>query len=235
MKKEVHKYIAQIPVRLGSKRIAKKNIRLLNNKPMVAYSIEACKKSKFIGKTIVNSEGEIMKKLCNEYDISFYDRPKELLNDSIVQDQFNYDFLLNNECENMILVNPVSPLVLSQDIDDAISYFEKNNLDSLISVREEKYQSFFKGKPLNFSDQKLLPMTQDLDPVVLCAWTVCIWNKKKFIEKYEKDSYAVFVGNYGLYPFNQIRSLKISEEFEFQMAETILKSNNNEIKKKYYE
>ena len=78
-------------------------------------------------------------------------------------------------------------------------------------------------------------MTQNIDPVLLCAWTVCIWNKRKFIEKYEKDGYAVFVGNYGLYPFNQIRSLKISEEFEFQMAETILKSNNNKIKKKYYE
>jgi len=135
----------------------------------------------------------------------------------------------------MIMVNPVSPLVESKDIDDAIRYYEKNNLDSLISVREEKYQSFFNGKPLNFSDQKLLPMTQELDPVVLCAWTVCIWNRRKFIEKYEKDGYAVFVGNYGLFPFNPIRSLKISEEFDFQMAETILKSRNIRIKKIYYE
>ena len=72
MTTSIDKYVVQIPVRLGSKRIYKKNIRLLNGKPMVSYCIEACKKSKLISKIVVNSEGEIMKKLCDEYDISFY-------------------------------------------------------------------------------------------------------------------------------------------------------------------
>lgn len=231
------KYVAHIPVRMGSKRVKKKNIRLLNGKPMVAYSILACKDSKKLGKVYLNSEGEIMNKLAIEYGIDFYDRPKELLEDHVVQDQFNYDFLLKHECDNLVLVNPVSPLVLGSDIDNAITYFEENQLDSLISVREEQYQAFYEQNPLNFSDQGLLPMTQNLEPVKLCAWTVCIWNKKKFLEAFEKNGFAVFVGKYGLYPFDKIRSLKISEEYEFKMAEVLLnlRSNNKEEKIEYYE
>ena len=232
------KYIVEIPVRLGSKRVPKKNIRLLNGKPMVAYAIEAAKKSKFVDEVYLNSEGEVLKKLASEYKISFYDRPKELLEDHIVQDQFNYDFLIKHECENLVMVNPVSPLVLPEDIDNAIQFFEQNKLDSLISVREEKYQTFYEGEGLNFNPNALLPMTQNLSPVVLCAWTVCIWNRDKFIEQFEKNGFAVFVGNYGLYPFDHTRALKVSDEFEFQMAELILKSQNldninNDIK--YYE
>lgn len=232
------KYIAHIPVRLGSKRVKKKNVRLLNGIPMVGYAIMACKASSRLDKIYVNSEGEVMRKLSNEYDVEFYDRPEELLQDHVVQDQFNYDFLLKHECDNLVMINPVSPLVLGSDIDEAIRFFEKNRLDSLISVREEKYQAFYKGNPLNFSDQGLLPMTQDLIPVNLCAWTVCIWNKKKFIESYEKNGFAVFVGNYGLYPFDNLRALKISEEYEFKMAEVLLelrKESNNIKPIKYYE
>lgn len=231
------KYIAQIPVRLGSKRVPKKNLRLLNGKPMVLYSLEAAMKSKKIDKVYINGEGEIMRKLSLEYGANFYDRPKSLLKDTVVQDQFNYDFLLNHECENLVLVNPVSPLVLTKDIDDAIYSFESNNYDSLISVTSHKYQSFFNGQALNFNTNALLPMTQSLEPVKTCSWTVCIWNREKFIAHYEKHGFAVFVGNYGLFEFDPVRSLKVSEEHEFQLAESMLfnREKNNLPLIEYYE
>lgn len=231
------KYVAEIPVRLGSKRVPKKNLRLINGKPMVGYAIEACKGSKYISETYINSEADIMKKLCDDYGVQFYKRKDELAEDHIVQDQFNYDFLLNIETENLVMVNPVSPLVLPEDIDSAIKYYEDNQLDCLISVREEKLQSFLDGKPINFNDQALLPMTQNLKPVQLCAWTVCIWNAKKFIEHYEQHGYAVFVGNYGLYPFDPVRSIKVSTEEDFKLAELYLsaKSANADVTPEYYE
>lgn len=231
------KYVAEIPVRLGSKRVPKKNLRLINGKPMVAYAIEAAKATKKIDKVYVNSEADVMRKLCADYGVEFYLRKPELAEDHVVQDQFNYDFLCNIDTENLVLVNPVSPLILPEDIDNAIKYFEENNLDTLISVKEEKLQSFFGGNPLNFNTDALLPMTQTLTPVQLCAWTVCIWNAKKFKEYYEKNNYAVFVGKYGLYPFDPLRSIKISTEEDFRLAELYLKAkqvNSNE-KIEYYE
>ena len=159
------KYLAHIPVRLGSKRVKKKNVRLINGIPLVGYAITACKDSKLLNRIYLNSESYLLKKLAKEYEIDFYERPKELLRDEIVQDQFNYDFLRKHKCENLVLVNPVSPLVLGQDIDDAIQYYEVNKLDSLISVRGEQYQAFYKEKPLNFDHKSLLPMTQNLTSV----------------------------------------------------------------------
>ncbi len=230
------KYTAEIPVRLGSKRVPKKNLRLINGKPMVAYAIDACKKSKKIQEVYINSESTILKKLSIEYGVNFYLRKPELAKEDVTQDQFNYDFLCNVETENLVLVNPVSPLVLPEDIDNAIAYYENNKLDTLISIREEKLQSFYENKPLNFSVNDLLPMTQHLKPIQLCAWTVCIWNAKKFMEFYKKNGFAVFVGNYGLYPFDPIRSLKISTENDFKLAELYISSRNNPIQGiKYYE
>lgn len=231
------KYVVEIPVRLGSKRVPKKNLRLINGKPMVAYAIEASKGSKYIDETYINSESEILKRLAGDYEVKFYQRKPELALDHITQDEFNYDFLCNVETENLVLVNPVSPLVLPEDIDNTIEYFENNKLDTLISVREEKLQSFYKNEPINFSTSALLPMTQNLSPIQLAAWTVCIWNAKKFKEHFEKNGFAVFIGKYGLYPFDLIRSLKVSTEHDFKLAELYIKSrdlkNDNNIE--YYE
>lgn len=231
------KYTAEIPVRLGSKRVPKKNLRFINGKPMVAYAIEACKRSKKIEAIYINSESLILKKLALEYGVNFYQRKPELAKDDVTQDQFNYDFLCNMETENLVLVNPVSPLVLPEDIDKAIEYYEENKLDTLISIREEKLQSFYRNSPINFSTKAPLPMTQNLNPIQLCAWTVCIWNAKKFKEHFDKYGFAVFVGNYGLYPFDPIRSLKVSTETDFQLAELYIKSEGliKDTKVEYYE
>jgi len=204
---------------------------------MVAYAIEACKGAKKISQVFVNTEGILMKKLCKEYGVNYFERKHELLQDEVVQDQFNYDFLCNVETEHLVLVNPVSPLILPEDIDNAIAYYEKHNLDCLISVREEKLQAFINGKPINFDTNGLLPMTQNLDPIQLSAWTVCIWNAEKFKKHFEKHGYAVFIGKYGLYPFDPIRSIKVSTEEDFILAELYLNAkqtmNNKPIN--YYE
>ncbi len=234
----MHKYIVEIPARLGSKRVPKKNLRLINGKPMIAYAIEASIAAKGVERIYINSESKILRKLADEYNIDFFERKPELAKDHIVQDQFNFDFLSNIETENLIMVNPVSPLVLPSDIENAITYFEDNKLDTLISVREEKLQAFYNGESLNFSTRDLLPMTQSLRPVQLAAWTVCIWNAEKFKQHYVKNGFAVFVGKYGLYPFDPIRSLKVSTETDFQLAELYIKSRDNkQIKEKveYYE
>ncbi len=231
------KYVAEIPVRLGSKRVPKKNLRLINGKPMVAYAIEASKGSKYIYETFINSESDILERIAGDYQVKFYQRKPELALDHITQDEFNYDFLCKIETENLVLVNPVSPLVLSEDIDNAIEYYEENKLDTLISIKEERLQSFYNNEPVNFFTDRRLPMTQNLQPIQLAVWTVCIWNAKKFKEHFEEFGFAVFVGKYDLYPFDPIRSLKVSTEQDFKLAELYIKSRNiqNDNKIEYYE
>jgi len=232
----MNKYTAEIPVRIRSRRIPKKNLRLIDGKPMVAYVTEACKKSKYLDATFINSDSDILKKVADEYDVDFYKRPAELGEGSIAQDQFNYNFLKNIETEYLVMVNPVTPLILPEDIDNAIEYFEQNKLDSLIPTNDIHLHSFYKDKPLNFNTREHLPMTQKLEPVITISWAVCIWNAKKFIEHYERYGFAIFVGKFALYPFNHFRSLKVSQEEDFQLASLYLSSREDRHEKiEYYE
>jgi CMP-N-acetylneuraminic acid synthetase len=133
------------------------------------------------------------------------------------------------------MVNPVSPLVLPEDIDDVIRFFEEGDYDSVISVKEEKLQSFYGGDPLNLDIRKKLPMTQDLSPIQLCCWTVCVWNAKKLHAHFEKNGFGVFVGKLGLYSFDHIRALKVSTETDFRIAEVVIEARNRkEVAPSYY-
>ncbi len=230
------KYIAEIPVRLGSKRVPKKNLRLINGKPMVAYAIEAAKGSKRISEVFINSESKVLEKLAGELGVKFYQRKPKLAEDTVTSDEFNYDFLMNNECDAVVMVNPVSPLVTSEDVDLAIDTFEKGNYDTLISVKEERLQTFYLGKPLNININEKLAMTQNINPVQIASWAVSIWRKESFIRNYEEKGFAVFNGKLCLFPINPLHALKISYEEDFLLAEMIIASKGA-IKKeiKYYE
>lgn len=139
------KYVTEIPVGLVSKRVPLKTLRMIDARPMVVYAIEACKGSKCLDEICLNSESKLLKKLSDEYHVKYYARKLELTFDNITQDEFNYDFICNTDTENMVLVNSVSPLQESKDINDTISQYEKTGMDSNVSVREVKLQSLYRN------------------------------------------------------------------------------------------
>lgn len=222
------KYIVEIPARYGSKRVKNKNLKLLNGKPMISYAIEAAKNAKLVDEVYVNTEHKDIGKIAIDLGVNFYQRKQNLADDNTTSDEFNFDFLLNTECDFLVMVNPVSPLILSEDIDKAIEYYKTKNFDTMISIKEEYLQSFLNNKPINFEPKKKLPKTQDIDPIQVCSWAICIWNKKVFIENYKKYGHAVFSGNYGFYVLDKIKSLKISDPIDFKMAELLLKARDLE-------
>ena len=74
--------ISIIPARSGSKRLKNKNILKLGNKPLIQWSIEEAKKSKYITDIIVNSDDINIENLCKKQNISFIKRPTELAQDT---------------------------------------------------------------------------------------------------------------------------------------------------------
>ncbi len=77
------KVLAIIPARSGSKGIKDKNIINLNGKPLIAYSIEAGLKSKYIDKVVVTTDGEEIAKVARAYGAEFpFMRPDYLSSDS---------------------------------------------------------------------------------------------------------------------------------------------------------
>ena len=76
------KIIGVIPARGGSKSIPRKNIKILQGKPLVAYTIEEAKKSKYLTHLVVSTEDEEIKNISLKYgaEVAFL-RPKELATD----------------------------------------------------------------------------------------------------------------------------------------------------------
>ena len=83
-----YKYIAEIPARIGSKRVKHKNLRLINGKPMIAYAIEACKNVPKIEKTFVNTDSDLIGQIGIDYGVEYCKRSPQLSCDNTKQDEF---------------------------------------------------------------------------------------------------------------------------------------------------
>ena len=77
-----YKVTALIPARGGSKRLPRKNVKLLGNKPLIAWSIDTAKASKYIDRVIVSTDDKEIKHIAEEYgaEVPFL-RPEHLSND----------------------------------------------------------------------------------------------------------------------------------------------------------
>ncbi|PIR20604.1 MAG: hypothetical protein COV45_05240 [Deltaproteobacteria bacterium CG11_big_fil_rev_8_21_14_0_20_47_16] len=119
-----------IPARAGSKSIKNKNLKMLGGKPMIAYTIEAAKQSRHIGRVIVTTEDEGIASVAKEYgaEVPFL-RPKELAEDHVT-DLPVFQHVLHElaQQENyfpkiVVQLRPTSPLRRTIDIDGAIELF----------------------------------------------------------------------------------------------------------------
>ena len=118
-------FLALIPARGGSKGLKDKNIRLLNNKPLLAYTIEAAKESRIFDRIIVSTDSEKIAVVALKYgaEVPFM-RPKELATDTASSmDVLIHTIKLlqesNDKYDYVALLQPTSPLRTSQDIVEA--------------------------------------------------------------------------------------------------------------------
>ena len=136
------KILAIIPARGGSKGIPKKNIIDFCGQPMIAYSINAARQSKYADKILISSDSEEILSISERYGAQIIKRPEELAQDRSKMDdaikhvlatleqneQFRPDFI--------VLLQPTSPLRTAETIDKAVEAFSEvaDNFDSLIPL-----------------------------------------------------------------------------------------------------
>lgn len=133
--------IGIIPARGGSKGIPGKNIKLLGEKPLIAYTIDSALESDFLSKVILNSEDDKILQEGEKYAIENYKRPFQLAQDdttsiTVIKEQLQKLSQDNQNIDAICLLQPTTPFRRKNLIDDAITKFKAGNYDSLISVRE---------------------------------------------------------------------------------------------------
>lgn len=223
-----------IIARLESKRVWRKNLRLLNGKPMILYAFEAAKQSKLIDEIYINTESDILGKLALDNGIKYFKRDLALAADDVVLDQTTWAFINHVDCDIVGMVNPVCPLTTGDDIDNGLRYFLKNDFDTLLTVREEHLHAFVNDRPVNIDISKKIPMTQRLNPVQIVTWNFCFWKTEVFRKNFEERGFGVFSGKIGFHGIDKLRAVKISEESDFRLTEAIIKFNEGPHSTEYY-
>lgn len=134
------KILALIPARGGSKGIKDKNIISLVGKPLIAYSIEAAKHSKYIDDIVVTTDSEKIAEISKQYGASIpFMRPIELAADTsktidAVLHAIKTLKTMGKEYDILVLLQPTQPLRTNKDIDKAIEVYYKNKENGLVSV-----------------------------------------------------------------------------------------------------
>lgn len=191
--------VAIVPARMGSKGLAGKNVKKLLGKPMIAYTIETAKKSKYISDVVISTDDRKIADIAISYGaICLFLRPQELASDSaLAVDNYIYTIeRLNSEfnysIEEFIVLQPTSPLRNVDDIDGAISLFKEKQADSVISYVEESHPVTW-HKYLN-SDNKFDAIFDD-----------SLANRQAYRKSYYPNG-AVFVFKYDLIKSKQYYS-----------------------------
>ena len=134
--------LAIIPARGGSKGLPDKNILSLADKPLIVWSIEAARKSKYIDKCIVSTDDDKISDIVKNFDGEIpFKRPAHLATDEsrtfdVLEHGINFFKNQSVEFDYLVLLEPTSPLRDSNDIDEAImTLHEKRNIaDSIVGV-----------------------------------------------------------------------------------------------------
>jgi len=153
----------------GSKGIPQKNVIDVNGKPLIQYTIDEVKKSKYIDHYIVSTDDEDIKNLCRELKQTYFDRsPAEDTQKSsdglleVLKTMDKPDYIVEIMCTN--------PLKTVEDIDDVILKLDMMDADSVCSVvRVWDYHpsrvKFIKGNKMkDVYPEVLESRRQDLTP-----------------------------------------------------------------------
>ena len=227
-----------IPARLGSKRIKHKNLRLLDGKPLVSHVLEKCKNADIFSEIYINSESEVFNNITNDYGVKFYLRDPIFATDDATNDQFILDFIEHVDCDIVVQINPTSPFVTSDEIKSFVKEMLKGDFDTMLSVKREQVEAFYRWKQLNFNQMGQMPRSQDLEPVYLHCSTILAWKSKVIREKMEKFNCCTYGADskVGYYTFNSFANIDIDNEDDFVFAETIIQylKKPRDTVKKYY-
>ena len=225
------KKIAIIPARSGSKGLPNKNILMLGNKPLIAYTIEAALKSKEFERIIVSTDSLEYKYIAEKFGAEVFMRSEDLANDKASSFVVIEDVLkrINDEINYFVLLQVTSPFRNENHIKESINLFENNfnKYNYLVSMQKSDKSSSLINP---IYDNTLKEYSIDYSN----------YSRQKYDEYHPNG--AIFIGKVGeylkqkhffgeksiAYFMNREDSIDIDDSLDFEIAITILNKKNKE-------
>lgn len=224
------KNLAVILARSGSKGIKDKNIKLLGEKPLLVYSIEAAQESKIFDCIHVSTDSNHYADIVKEYgvDVPFL-RSEELASDSAgswdaVEEVLEQYAVRGNYFDMVTLLQPTSPLRKAEDIASAYKIFRRQEVKAVVSVCEMDHSPLLSNiLPINnsmenFQKSETPILRQNIEIYYRINGAIYMIDRE-FLQKshkiYRKGCYA--------YIMERERSIDIDTQLDFDMAEFLIK------------
>lgn len=229
------KILCIIPARGGSKGVPRKNLRNLGNKPLIQWTIDEAKKSKYIDCIVVSTEDKEIEQICVKLEVEVIKRPMELAKDdspTIDSVLYTLNTLESDEkyiFEYVLLLQCTSPFRTVTDIDRAIETLLKDRkFKSLISVTKEVHppwwlktiaddgtiKDFISYNKKEFSRRQSFPPVYRLNGAIYISET----HELKKNQSFETDKTLAYI-------MNNYSSIDIDAEEDFRWAEHMISHN----------
>lgn len=136
LKRDRMNVLAVIPARAGSKRIPNKNLRLIGEKPLVAYAIEHAQNALHVTDIVVTTDSPEIAIVAEQMGVMYRRRPYDLARDETTLDPVVWDAwkMMGRDYDFVITLQPTAPVLKPETIDNALEYAFKEGIDTLVSV-----------------------------------------------------------------------------------------------------
>ncbi len=214
-----------IPARSGSKRIKNKNIRKINGKPLIYWTIKYAKKYANNEDILVSSDSNIIKKISSDEKIKFFKRPKNISGDNanvyfaVVHALKKIE--IKKKYKYIALLQPTSPIRPKNIISNGINILKRNKkFQNLIHLESTSYKIGFLSKINEW--QPLYNYTvrgQDITNQFRPSGCLFLYLRKDF------ENYKKFIKrkNYGFIQKEKIETVNIDNEEDFIKLKFLLK------------
>ena len=232
------KVLAIIPARGGSKGLPGKNIKPLLGKPLIGWTIEQAKASKYITEIFVSTDSREIADVAETFGVSVPDlRPAELASDTATSASFVIYTIEKLRKEGkifdyIILLEPTSPLRIVEDIDNSIEKLHRTpEAESIVGVcKVESSHPLFMVKQTDsgflksYLDENSVVRRQDIEELYFFEGTVYVSKTESFLNRksfYHEKTLP--------YLISKSRAFEVDDNEDWLIIESILKHKNKEI------
>lgn len=219
-----------IPARAGSKGLPGKNIRLLAGKPLLAYTVEAARKSGVFDFLLVSTDGEEIARAAREAgaEVPFL-RPPELATDTakgidVLHHAMQWLEERGRRFDLVMYLQPTSPLRSCEDIVGACCLLVERNADAVVSVCEAEHHPWWTNTlppdlcMKDFLSQEIIGRQRQELPVFYRLNGAIYLAQWGFVR--HRDSW--FGPRTYAYVMPRERSVDIDEEIDLRFAEALI-------------
>ncbi len=211
------KTVAFVPMRLNSKRVVGKNMKLLGGKPLLSYILETLAKVSGIDEVYVYCSSEEVVKYLPE-GVKFLKRPESLDRDDTLGKEIYEEFTKTVDADIYVLAHTTSPFIKMETFENALSKIKNEGHDSAFSAEKIQTFAWYNGKPLNY-DLKEIPRTQTIEPVYV---------ETSAFFMFKSDVWKIHHQRIGHNPYmaivDKIEGVDIDWPEDFEFAEKIIEA-----------